>query len=269
MEGLPSRSALVRIGKALAAGSETEAQLDQLDVLLGRCDEVKAEAVDRLIVALAGVHLASGGALSVRGRTKTLVTLREKLVRMGGHQLPVIRDLAGLRIVGDMTLDEQDEVLVTAAAALGVDQDDIKVIDRRAEPVQGYRALHGEVVIEGVRVEIQVRTVLQHEWAELYERAGDRFGRSIRYAETDHPPKVAAQVQEMISGHQLLSDNIAVLEGGTPMTPGLIAYSQPWLPGNLLRYFPDPLSAPREYRNLIRELISALGNIDPPGGKHL
>lgn len=218
MEPLPSRSALVRIGKALAAGTETDAQLDQLDVLLGRCDEIKAGAVDRLLGALASVDLKSGGTLWVRGRTKTLVTLREKLERMGGHQLPVIRDLAGLRIVGDMTLAEQDEVLVIAAAALSIDQDDIKVIDRRTEPIQGYRALHGELVIEGVRVELQVRTLLQHEWAELYERAGDHFGRSIRYSAeetktgSEDLPAVAERLPAML---RTVSDLIADAEGIT------------------------------------------------------
>ncbi len=190
MEPLPTKSALVRIGKALAAGTETDEQLDQLDVLLGRCNEVGRNATETLTQALADMVSDTGGRLSVRGRTKTLVTLREKLTRMGGHQLPVIRDLVGLRIVGDMTLDDQDLVLLVAFAALGIAKHDVKVIDRRDVPAKGYRALHGEIALDGLKVEIQVRTSLQHEWAEVYEKMGDRFGRSIRYPdeEATHGP---------------------------------------------------------------------------------
>ena len=186
---LPAKSALKRIGKALAAGTETGEELDQLDVLLAWCDDVQARAAEQLRESLTAFDHRAGGGLAVRGRAKTLITLREKLVRMGGHQLPVVRDLAGLRIVADLTLDEQDRLLPLACAALGVAEDERKVIDRRASPVRGYRALHAEFPLEGIRVELQIRTLLQHQWAEVYERMGDRFGRLIRY---DDPPEDGA-----------------------------------------------------------------------------
>jgi hypothetical protein len=36
---------------------------------------------------------------------------------------------------------------------------------------------------DGFPVEIQVRTRLQHEWAELFEKLADQLGRGIRYGE--------------------------------------------------------------------------------------
>ena len=214
MEPLPSRSALVRIGKALAAGTETDGQLDQLGVLLARADDVQARTADRFTEVLNDVSLDSGGRLSVRGRAKTLVTLQEKLVRMGGHQLPVIRDLAGLRIIGDMTLDEQDHVLLVAAGAVGLAEGDVKVIDRRAEPVRGYRALHGELVVDGVRAEVQVRTTLQHQWAELSERAADHYGRSMRYPEeAGAAPALGTEGSSILEVLEMASEVIAAVEG--------------------------------------------------------
>lgn len=58
-----------------------------------------------------------------------------------------------------------------------------KVIDRRVDPRAGYRAVHVEVRREGILLEVQVRTALQHQWAELFERTADRLGRGLRYGE--------------------------------------------------------------------------------------
>ena len=44
-----------------------------------------------------------------------------------------------------------------------------RVLDLRARPSHGYRAIHVAPMIDGYRVEVQVRTNLQHLWAELSE----------------------------------------------------------------------------------------------------
>ena len=58
------------------------------------------------------------------------------------------------------------------------------VIDRRANPSHGYRAIHVIVRHEEKLVEIQVRTSLQHVWAELSEKMSDVFDPAIKYART-------------------------------------------------------------------------------------
>ena len=62
-----------------------------------------------------------------------------------------------------------------------------RLVDRIASPREGYRALHLVVRQHGVPVEIQVRTLLQHRWAEMYEKLGDVAGRGIRYGEGVDP----------------------------------------------------------------------------------
>src|SRR6266704_1936073 len=47
------------------------------------------------------------------------------------------------------------------------------IIDRRDTPSHGYRAVHVIVRHSGKLVEIQVRTALQHLWAELSEKLAD------------------------------------------------------------------------------------------------
>jgi hypothetical protein len=58
-----------------------------------------------------------------------------------------------------------------------------KIIDRRLDPRASYRAVHLEIRREGILLEVRVRTALQHQWAELFERTADRLGRDLRYGE--------------------------------------------------------------------------------------
>lgn len=62
--------------------------------------------------------------------------------------------------------------------------------------MHGYSALHliirisGIEHVESVVAELQIRTPLQHLWAELNEKIADRYGRGIRYGEPpEHPER--------------------------------------------------------------------------------
>jgi GTP pyrophosphokinase len=55
------------------------------------------------------------------------------------------------------------------------------VVDRRKTPSYGYRAVHVIVRQRGTPVEIQVRTELQHGWAQLSEKLSDVADPSIKY----------------------------------------------------------------------------------------
>ena len=112
----------------------------------------------------------------VVGRTKTFSTIAQKLVR-GDASLQTMRDIAGVRIKAEVSLGQQDRIVAVLQERLS----EGRVIDRRRDPRSGYRALHLAIKYEGIPVEIQVRTSLQHVWAETYERVADRVGRDIRY----------------------------------------------------------------------------------------
>lgn len=59
------------------------------------------------------------------------------------------------------------------------------VIDRRKAPSHGYRAVHVVVSDENKLVEVQVRTDLQHRWAELSEKFSDKVDPAIKYGGGD------------------------------------------------------------------------------------
>jgi hypothetical protein len=58
---------------------------------------------------------------------------------------------------------------------------DAAVVDRREKPSFGYRAVHVMPRIGDHVIEIQVRSRLQHLWAELSEKYSDTIDTSIKY----------------------------------------------------------------------------------------
>ena len=63
------------------------------------------------------------------------------------------------------------------------------MVDRRATPSHGYRAVHVIVSMDRHLAEVQVRTELQHRWAMLVERFADAWVQQIKYG---GPPDDAA-----------------------------------------------------------------------------
>ncbi|MGN6869605.1 MAG: RelA/SpoT domain-containing protein [Solirubrobacteraceae bacterium] len=173
-----SGSQIERLGIRLAQSVPPDpGDLEQLHILLSAYSEALSEATDRVRKTIG---------FSPSARIKNTGTILEKLDRYGGSWLKSIQDLAGMRVVRSQTRDEQDALADRILRVFAAEPRSPKVIDRRIEPVQGYRAVHIVVFPDGFPIEIQVRTRLQHEWAELFEKLADQLGRGIRYGE---PPE--------------------------------------------------------------------------------
>ena len=169
-----SKSQIERLGRRLVEQSlPAEVDLDDLAALLGAYDEVLA-AASREVRDLG---------YAPTGRLKNTGTILEKLRRQGGTWLKSIQDLAGLRVVIEGGLRAQDQVAEEIMQCFAGCPKAPKLIDRREDPRQGYRAVHVIVFPEGIPVEVQIRTHLQHGWAEVFEKLADLVGREIRYGE--------------------------------------------------------------------------------------
>ena len=120
-------------------------------------------------------------------RVKTTTTLAEKLRRERSMRLSRVQDLAGARItVSDrIAQDEARDAIARHFEGLGCP---CRVVDRRATPSHGYRAVHVVVQVDGIPVEIQIRTELQNTWAQIMERLADQWGRGIRYGQDPVQP---------------------------------------------------------------------------------
>jgi ppGpp synthetase/RelA/SpoT-type nucleotidyltranferase len=181
-----SREQINKLGKRLAAGDPVSD--DDLRALeeLAACHLMALELARPRLDGLAGDLEISP--LHITHRPKTTQTILEKLRREHGMSLARVQDLAGIRIVGALRFDEQDRLAVEIMRRFPADPRPAKIVDRRANPSHGYRAVHVIVCLDGVTIEVQVRTLLQHVWADLMERLADRLGRQIRYGEPPVPP---------------------------------------------------------------------------------
>ena len=72
--------------------------------------------------------------------------------------------------------------------------------DRRAIPSHGYRAVHVIVSIGGQLVEIQIRSRLQHLWAELSEKFSDIVDPAIKYGGGRE------NIRELLTGASVIVD---------------------------------------------------------------
>jgi hypothetical protein len=181
-----SKRKLAALGERLAKDELRRGDQDLYLAVLDTYDRVQ-QATRGVIEELA-IPADLYGGFDVTGRTKTLDTLVQKLRRSPETKLPYIRDIAGVRIVGDFNTATQ-RALADRLRTL-FDTEQIPLVDRLEVPASGYRAIHAVLRIDDVPVEVQVRTRLQHLWAETFERMADRWGRQIRYGEPPDPGEV-------------------------------------------------------------------------------
>ena len=123
-------------------------------------------------------NLFTESGLNIASRMKNYGTLREKL-RRTTLKLSQVRDVVGCRVVVLNLNDEQDLVVRRITENIRVDK--FKVIDRRINSNHGYRAVHIELRLTRMRLEVQVRAELQDLWARTSEVFGDLVGRGVRY----------------------------------------------------------------------------------------
>jgi ppGpp synthetase/RelA/SpoT-type nucleotidyltranferase len=170
-----TKSQIERLGYRLLGSSQPTgddlAELHELLLIYGDALADTATAVQRDL------------GITSTPRIKTTGTILEKLERHGGSWLKSIQDIAGMRIVGSFGRAGQDALAAQLVELFADTGRRPKVVDRRADPSHGYRAVHVIVFVRSVPVEIQVRTSLQHQWADLFEKLADRIGRGIRYGE--------------------------------------------------------------------------------------
>jgi len=208
-----SRKQLSHLGDRLAAdGPVSPEDLALLEQVVEFYDELRSRAQD--VIRVVAKRELVGQNVRVTGRTKTTLTLRDKLRRTPAVKLPYVRDIAGVRVVAEMKMHDQDRLADALCHEFDC-ADTAKRVDRRAEPIAGYRALHVVLSVDGTPVEVQLRTELQALWADLYERQADLWGRQVRYGgEPDPGPSGSNDERQHLLGElvELSTEMIAKFE---------------------------------------------------------
>lgn len=125
---------------------------------------------------------ADGSWFDIGQRLKQLSTITDKLARIPGMNLARMQDIGGCRA----TFLDQATVDAAIASILNrakrgtwevVDIDDYVTGRRRAD---GYRAKHVIVRKHDLQIEMQFRTEVQHDWAELVENLDKAAGLGLK-----------------------------------------------------------------------------------------
>ncbi len=161
-----SKTQIDRLGDRLKGGPHTEDDLRLLDDYRRSFSEAYETVVQ---------GMSQQGLLPTGRPAKSTGSIVEKL-RRESIRLSQMQDIAGCRVVVTGVV-EQERVIASLTAVFH----EASVMDRREKPSYGYRAVHIIANIFGKPVEIQVRTALQHGWAEVSEKASDVVDATIKY----------------------------------------------------------------------------------------
>ena len=197
-----SKTKIDQLGDQLRRGAASQVDLRLLDEYR-RSFEPAIDTVTRQIIQLTTDQPTARPAKSTLSITEKLK--REKV------RLSQMQDVAGCRVVVRGALAQE---LFQKASPRSFPF--CEIMDRRLKPSHGYRAVHILANVDGKTVEIQVRTQLQHLWAQMSEAYADRFGSEIKYG--GGSPEIRRLLLDC-------SDRIQKLEE-KELNPGDIEYSQ-------------------------------------------
>ncbi len=201
-EALLSRAAVDQLGDRLRVQvTETDLRLLDQHRRTFRADYDHVVAV-----------LRSEIGIEVSGRpAKSTAAIVDKLKR-SSMRLSQMQDIAGCRtVVADVAQQDQLVSLIEGKFPCVVS-------DRRLQPSHGYRAVHVVVRSGRLPIEVQVRTRLQHLWAEISEKFADEFGIEVKYGggqpdvreALDETSSLVARI-ERLEGKSQVGDEVAEL----------------------------------------------------------
>ncbi|GAB3283119.1 RelA/SpoT domain-containing protein [Parasphingorhabdus pacifica] len=140
----------------------------------------------------------------VTQRLKRFESIVAKLIR-DKSRLGEVEDIAGCRAV----LPGRESVTSVWASLANAHKMKIeRVKDYNENPhAGGYRALHLWCRRDGFKIEIQLRTAYQQNWAELIEEWDTTLGFDLKHE--DAPVPVLTYFRELAAYYSLLDDNLA------------------------------------------------------------
>ena len=189
---LPSKTKLDQLGERLRQRAVTDDDFRLLDAFRRSFAAGYEEVLDAIRSNL--------GSEPTGRPAKSTSSIIEKLQRET-IRLTQIQDIAGCRLVVPHS-SAQEQTVTQLRGAL----DEVTVVDRRTHSSHGYRAVHLVVIADGKPIEIQVRTTLQHLWAEFSEKMADVVDPAVKYGGGPEP------VKKLLAGYSDLVKQMEKLE---------------------------------------------------------
>ncbi|WP_374338634.1 RelA/SpoT domain-containing protein [Leeia sp.] len=203
-----SKSKIDKAGVALSKGAHlNEIELIQMEDVFDEYRKAHLQPLSETTLDIQRLLMDYGDSYYIAQRLKRKPQILRKLRRLS-VRLTQLQDIGGCRIIvknnGDV--DRISEYLKAKAKASSV-FDILQTTDyrERGRDDTGYRSLHFILQREGCKLELQIRSRMQHYWAESIERTSVIYGYHLK--EKEGSP-------EVISYFKALSDVFYEMEAG-------------------------------------------------------
>lgn len=181
-----SKSKIDKAGVVLARDNFEQDQYGECEKIVEWWRESHLKPLTEVTLKLIEWFHVFEAVVSVNQRLKRKPQIIKKIRRKPNMRLSQMRDIGGCRAIFDTNeqLEEAAELIRTKSKRykyfLIIDEADYRVHGRQES---GYRALHITVERNGYRIEIQLRSKLQHAWAEAIERTSVLCEKSLKEGE--------------------------------------------------------------------------------------
>lgn len=189
-----SRNQVNAAGDALIAPASSPDDLRRARRVVNNWRAAHSLPLDRVRAELQERIAKYGDDALVAQRLKRLSSINAKLRRFGGMKLARMQDIGGCRAVLPSSADVRavaDQYATEPSQQAATVKDDYIAKPRSS----GYRGVHllslfrpegqGQAAYEGMRIEIQLRSRLQHIWATAVETVGTFSGEALKSSAGD------------------------------------------------------------------------------------
>lgn len=183
-----SKSAIDKAGNILAKEKfQTYEEWESSDAIFDEFRQAHLQPLTSTTIALQNWFRADNASYIIVQRLKRKPQILKKLRRLN-TRLTQLQDIGGLRIIVDQNSDV-DKLIEYITDKLRQQTSIVvkRIVDYREKgrDDSGYRAAHIVMERDGVFLELQIRSRIQHYWAELIERTSVIYGYVIKELEGD------------------------------------------------------------------------------------
>lgn len=212
-----SKSKIDKAGRALAFTSEITEEYLELEDIFDKYRARHLEPLSQLTIDLQRWLHEYGNGYYIAQRLKRKPQIVRKLKRLS-VRLTQLQDIGGCRIIVNSNKDVNNLIkFIEGKISAQENLKKIKITDYREKgrDITGYRSVHMMIEVDGNLLELQIRSRIQHYWAESIERTSVIYGRHLK--EQDGDPEVISYFKE-------LSDVFYEIESGrTPSVQSKIS----------------------------------------------
>lgn len=242
---LPSRTAVKKAGRALHDPTTSHEDRSEARDIIGAFRSAHSYPLNAVAMNVRNKARETNEQAIIARRLKRLNTIVDKLLRYPTMNVSTMQDLGGCRVimpsVGDV--DALRESLTTSRRQRNKIERITDYLHESPKP-DGYRGIHlvyqyggSKKQYTNLRIEVQLRTELQHAWATAVETMDLFSGSRLKYGNADH---------ELKRYFSLVSSLMADSEGTGPI--------------------PGADSSPSELRSELRSIEDAIGLLERLSG---